>query len=245
MTARAGGRLLWAAAALLGASSAAADWRDTLELGVGVRGSLGGSYSATPDVLRAEIDGVTVEPAPYEGWWGFGAGGGLNLDARLFGWLGLELGVLVTKDEGVEDLEEAELVGTNIALHLPLAVVLTLPARGLRPLLLLGYEAVVPLSTSSSYSGDRYEVATEADAYGLLHTGLGFEVDLPIEGYDLRIPFAFRMAFNLANDSTVLAGRARYEGGRRGPAVQIDRAVFSTEYDAHLTLTTGLTWYFR
>ncbi|MEZ4465332.1 MAG: hypothetical protein R3F43_12850 [bacterium] len=68
-----------------------------------------------------------------------------------------------------------------------------------------------------------------------MHTGLGFEVDLPIDGYDLRIPFAMRMAMNLAADSETLAGRARYRGTRVGPAVRIDEAVFSTEHDAHIT----------
>lgn len=235
--------LLWAPA------PAVADWMDTLELGVGVRGSLGGSYSGSPDVLRADVEGVSVEPVPYEGWWGFGPGGGLNLDARLFGWLGLELGILITRDKGEEELEyqgvEADLVGINTSLHLPLAVVLTLPARGLRPLLLLGYEVVVPLSTTSTYGSDRLEVETEADAYSLLHTGLGFEVDLPIDGYDLRIPFVFRVAINLFSDSETLDDRARYEGTRRGPTVVVDKATYGTEYDAHLTLTTGLTWYFR
>ncbi len=74
---------------LLAPAPAAADWMDSLELGVGVRGSLGGSYAGAPEVLTAEVEGVQVDPVPYEGWWGFGPGGGLNLDARLFGWLGL------------------------------------------------------------------------------------------------------------------------------------------------------------
>ncbi len=236
---------------LLAPAPAAADWMDSLELGVGVRGSLGGSYAGAPEVLTAEVEGVQVDPVPYEGWWGFGPGGGLNLDARLFGWLGLELGFLITQDEGKEDLEyqavESQLIGQNTSLHVPLALVLTLPVRGLRPLLLLGYEVVVPLSTSSEYDSDRLEVETEASTYTLLHTGLGFEVDLPVDGYDLRIPFALRMAINMASDSETLEGRARYEGKRLGPSqtVDLEKAVYSTEFDAHLTITTGLTWYFR
>lgn len=228
---------------------AAADWLDTLELGVGVRGSLGGSYSGAPDVLRANVEGVPVEPVPYEGWWGFGPGGGVNADARVFGWLGVELGLLLTRDKGEEDLEyqgvEAKLVGANTSLHVPVAAVLTVPARGLRPLLILGYEVVVPLSTTASYGSDRLAVETEADTYSLLHTGLGFEVDLPIDSYDLRIPFVLRMAINLLSDGDSLDDRARYEGTRTGPTVVLDRAVYSTEFDAHLTLSTGLTWFFR
>ncbi|MEZ4465331.1 MAG: hypothetical protein R3F43_12845 [bacterium] len=59
---------------------ARADWTQTLELGVGVRGSLGGSYTASPDVLPRPSR-ARVEPVPYEGWWGFGGGGGLSLEA--------------------------------------------------------------------------------------------------------------------------------------------------------------------
>lgn len=228
------------------APAAAADWTDAVELGVGVRGSLGGSYSGSPETLSAEVEGVEVDPVPYEGWWGFGGGGGLTLDARYAGWLGLELGVLVTEDTGEEELDDGFLVGTNVSLHLPFVVVLTLPARGLRPLLLVGYELVVPLSTTSEYDGTTLEsVSTEASAYGLLHTGLGFEVDLPVDGYDLRVPFALRVAINMGSDSTTLDDRARYEGRRAGRGVRVTDAVYSTEYDAHLTLTTGVTWYFR
>ena len=222
-----------------------AGFTDEVELGLSFDVSMGSSYSGGFEEQSVVVEGATFEDPPYDGWWGFGAGAGVLFDARAWQWVGVEIGAVLSKDNGEADYEGATMKASNLALHLPVSVKLTLPARGLRPVFLLGLEFVVPLKTESSYEGSRLELSAAAEPYTLLSTGLGFELDLPIEGVDLRVPFAFRLGVNLAQGETVL-DRATYSNVRgSGPARNITTAVFSTEFDAHLAFTTGLSWYFR
>lgn len=229
---------------VLGASSARAGWRDVVEVGVTLQGLGGSSYSSTPDVLRAEVEGVEVEPVPYEGWWGASGGAGLGAEARAWHWLGLELGLILAKDNGDEEMNQGELHGENIALHMPFVVKFVVPVRGLRPLLLAGVEVVVPMATRATYSADDLEVTAHADTYTLIHTGLGFEVDLPIEGLDIRVPFVFHLGVNPAASDDV-GDKASYSGVRTGPVARVERIDFNLAFDAHVYFTTGLTWFFR
>jgi hypothetical protein len=232
------------AAFMLTSPHAAADALDTLEVGLTVQGLGGASYTGTPDVLRADVEGVSVEPVPYEGWWGASGGGGLGAEARLWQWLGLELGVMLTQDNGDEEMGDGDLHGENLSLHLPFAVKLVAPVRGLRPLLLLGFESVVPLATRATYGSSALEVTAHAEPYVLVHGGLGFELDLPIEGIDLRVPFVFHLGFDPAARDD-LRDKATYGGRRAGPTAIVERVDFDLAYDAHVYFTTGLTWFVR
>lgn len=231
-------------ALLIGPSSARADWREVIEVGVTLQGLAGSSYSSTPDVLSADVEGVEVEPVPYEGWWGASAGAGLGVEARAWHWLGLELGVILGQDNGDEEMGQGELHGDNLALHMPFTVKLVAPVRGLRPLLVAGVELVVPIATRATYTADDLEVTAHADTYTLIHTGLGFEVDLPIEGFDLRVPFVFHLGINPAASDDV-GDKADYSGRRVGRFAKVERVDFNLAFDAHVYFTTGLTWFFR
>jgi len=123
-------------------------------------------------------------------------------------------------------------------------VKLVAPVRGLRPLLLVGVEFVVPLDSSATYSADDLEVSAHAGPYTLLHTGLGFELDLPIEGIDLRVPFVFHLGLNPASSDDV-GDKAEYGGRRVGNTAIVERVDFNLEFDAHVYFTTGLTWFLR
>jgi hypothetical protein len=65
-----------------------------VDVGAGLMGAAGGNFISKPSDVTLQTPAGTGETSLYPGFGGFTPGGGLMLDARVFGLVGLEVDVL-------------------------------------------------------------------------------------------------------------------------------------------------------
>ncbi len=240
--------LLALALALLAltASPAAARKPRKIEIGVGAAGFMNGTFmSDLPDDKKiVQVNGQDAI-VPYPGFWGLGGGGGVQLNAMYRGFIGMQLDLLFSQDNGQGEITlndgtpaatEIKLEMSQGAFHIPLMVKAAIPLKSVRPFLLLGPEFVIPGDPEMTTDPKLAQaLEAEADPYINLTTGFGFEFLVPAEGVDLRIPLSIRGSFNFGTADDV---KGRMSITDQGQIVGINS---EWEYQAFVML--GLTWY--
>ncbi|MBM4397181.1 MAG: hypothetical protein FJ087_16045 [Deltaproteobacteria bacterium] len=170
-----------------------------VDLTVGAKGTAGGNVWTKP----SSGPGADVGFAKVRG--GYGAGGGLYLDARFIKFIGLEMDFLFELDKVWEDITINSFPFTNtleaLNLRIPLLVKGVLPVPMARLALVIGPEFVIPLSTSSSVDEpgnviilDRYGLSANDKVSTMLTMGFGVVIELPL---GIRLPIDLRASHNL------------------------------------------------
>jgi len=211
-----------------------------LQGGAGLHVNAAGTFLTQP--LEAEVDGFVV---PAQGWGGFGAGGGLALEARAFDFLGVEVDIIRRKDVAQT---EFDLLGniypfqvSQAAWHVPILLKFVMPKGVVRPNVVGGGEFVIPGQASITEPGGlETELAAHSDPYKAWAFGFGLEIvpkGLPI---DLRFPINLRGAYNTgigpgADD------RADYEIGFDGLLEAVD---YRSVWEWHASATVGASVFF-
>jgi hypothetical protein len=217
-----------------------------IDVGVGAVGYVGGSFLDEPDDKVVTAGNARFE-AVYPGFAGVGGGGGLLVDARAFGIVGLETGLFYTNDQGSGEVNDINVTIKQTSLHIPLLLKLSLPTPVVSANIFGGLEFVIPQDTSVEQEqpvfGSDDRVKAEAEAYTLASFGLGFEFKLPIPTVDLRIPLAFRGGFNYG-DTGKIEDRITYDTNITGNRAFITGATFNSEWQWHAAATLGLVYYF-
>ena len=230
-----------AAAALSLSTAEQAQAQVPIDLGVAAVGYYGGSFLDEPDDKLITVGGGQAE-AVYPGFAGFGdLGGGLTLDFRAFGIVGLETGVIFANHEASGEINDVDITIKQSALHIPLLLKLVVPTAVVRPNFFFGVEFVLPQDASATASRPIFPdgLTANADPYTMLAFGFGLEFALPIVGVDLRIPLAIRGGYNI-DDSGELEDRVSF--GLDGFTVR--SAEFNAAYQWHASVTLGLAYYF-
>jgi hypothetical protein len=214
-----------------------------VDFGVGLMGQAGGNFLTKPGDTTV-TPGVRDET--YPGFTGFTAGGGLMLDLRVLGLVGLEVDVLYASNRGTGDITVgaggvSQTFTVDIgqpAWHVPILLKGVIPLPVVRPFAVFGPELVfpgdptvtiTPNPTQSSLTG------AYADRYTMLTAGLGLEIKLPLPAIDLRIPLSLRFSWNPGTSDKV-TDRTQYA----------NNAVvrYRSEWEYQAVLTAGAALYF-
>ncbi|MBA2320425.1 MAG: hypothetical protein H0V89_04650 [Deltaproteobacteria bacterium] len=210
------------------------------ELGAGAFFDAGGEFMTQPD------DNIDGQPGlPYNGFAGFSPGGGIGIDFRYRGIIGLELDFVrrtqVAKSEFTIDGTTFPWSIRQSATQIPVLVKLTAPVGLVRPNLFGGIEAVIPGDTSVVDPEWNVDVDLTADAGTWMYVtfGLGFEFALPIEEHDLRIPLNIRLSTNPSLPESAFE-RATYDV-ENGVLEGVD---YVSEWQYQAAVTLGLFYHF-
>jgi hypothetical protein len=198
-----------------------------VDLGVSVLGT--GGYVALDKPSPSSFSSGTSR-GEIQGFGGLAVGGGLALEARLFGFLGLEIDGIFSRDRGRGEVRidgrEGQVTLGQSAVHVPILLKGVLPLPGLRPFLVAGPELVLPLPAKAEVEPAGSVRAVVGTArYTMLTTGVGAELKLPLPSLDLRASFSLRGSYRLGSSSElservtplgsgalILDGRWRYQG---------------------------------
>lgn len=209
-----------------------------IDVGVGALGFFGGNFLTEPDDKSPEDSNFEV---PYPGFGGTGAGGGLILEARALGIVGLETGLYFGTQEATGDIDDVDITLRQRSLHIPLLLKLALPGALVSPNIFGGLEFVIPQESEAEQEVTALVdgVTGKGDPYKNITFGVGIEFKLPIPGIDLRIPFSIRGTRNLDDDGSI-DSRVQYTTQGR----LLRSGEFSTEWSWQTTATLGLAYYF-
>jgi hypothetical protein len=219
--------------------------------GVGALGALGGNFLDKPDDTHPKYQGVSIGLETYPGFGGMSGGGGLMLEGRFIGLLGLEVDVLRSSDHGHGDLT---INGTKFtmtigqsATHVPVLAKLVAPLPVVRPMVFVGPEFVFPSSAEGKVDPVVVgfpQITAKADSYTMVSFGLGMEFVLPVPSIDLRIPFTLRGGYNPSAGDT-LDDRATHTITPAGAnVVRIDKIEYKSEWRYQTYATLGVAAYF-
>lgn len=216
------------------------------ELGAGLFFDAGGEFLTQPTDNK---DGSTTGAVPFNGFAGFSPGGGLGLEFRYKGIVGLEVDVVrraqVAKSEftinGVDFGWQIE----QPAWQVPVLVKLSAPVGLVRPNLFGGIEAVIPGNTTVVQPAWPLAIDITADAGSWTYVtfGLGAEFALPIEEVDLRIPFAVRLSTNPSTPKSAFE-RATYTIEQQGGNSVLTRIDYVAEWQYQAAVTLGVWYHF-
>ena len=207
-----------------------------LELGASVMGYVGGSFLTEPSD-KSVAEGIPQEYV-YPGFAGVGGGGGVGLQLAYEGWLGLVVDVLYTSDKGRGTISGVDVTIGQMALHVPVMARLAIPSEHFRPFIQVGPEFVFPGEAEADYDQDRVRGSAKANAssYMSVAFGVGCEFMLPIEGVDLRVPFALRGNINPSTPDTARDRMTISESQQ-----QMD---MNSEWEYQAGISLGLSYYF-
>lgn len=212
-----------------------------VKIGIGGIAQAGGAFMTQPS--DRNLLGAS-ELAPFSAMAGFSPGGGVSLDVRAFGIVGLEVDAIRSIDTGmsnytVNDVEVPFRV-TQPSVHVPVLLKVFMPTAVIQPNLQLGAQFIVPLETRLDVDGNLpFDLRASATPYMVWTVGLGAEVKLPIAGADIRLPIAARAGFNTPYSKSA-ADRAIYALDGEGYVTSMD---MDSAWQYHGAVTAGLTWY--
>ena len=216
-----------------------------LELGVGLLGFVNGSFLTEPDEkdkVATIQDGNRTYQAqiPYPGFGGVGGGGGITTNVMYRGAIGGQIDFLFSNDVGTGQINEVDVDIGQGAFHIPVMLRAAIPARTVRPFLLVGPEFVIP-GTPKIETDLPISPKAKADPYVALGFGLGFEFLLPGE-HDLRIPLMLRGNVNFdvpaGTDGRVKLGGV--DTTTQPPTASLTEVSTAWQYQAFVML--GFTW---
>jgi opacity protein-like surface antigen len=224
---------LSAALMLLACAPAYAQWDKDIDLGVHALGYFGGNFLTEPGDKVVQVNGAPYE-AIYPGFGGTGQGGGLALDFRYAGIIGLELGVIFTSEQAKGEVNDLNITLSHSATHVPVMLKIAAPTELIRPYAMIGWQFSFVSDSKADFEGNTQQFSAKDEDYSGLAFGFGFEIALPIEGVDLRIPISVRGAWN-----TSITDKAEDRGD-----YERERITYSTAFEYHAAGTLGLAWYF-
>lgn len=232
------------AALSLPSGQARAEIAPELELGLGLVGLVGGSFLDQPSD-RAQSPGSQVQLV-YPGFAGAGGGGGLSAELRWRRYLGLEVDLLLSQDQGFAYIDLVRVEIGQTAWHIPVLLKGIYPGQWARPMGSLGFEIVQPValqaSTAPVLPASATRIGSQAGTYVMVVVGAGVEFSLPVKDVDLRVPLQLRGAFNPGTPASA-RDRATYTFRDNEPLV-VDTVIFSSEWQYQLQATLGLSLYF-
>jgi hypothetical protein len=201
-----------------------------VSFGVGALGVVGGQF----------LDEPPDSDVFYPGFAGLGAGGGLMLEARFVGFVGVEIDVLRTGDHGsgtatINNVDIDLTLGQG-AWHVPVLAKLVLPSPVVAPYVIFGPQFVFPSEPTTEVRSAAPVPAQRAtaDNYVMLTGGLGMEIKLPLPTLDLRIPVSLRGSYNPGVGNSLAERR---EGTQ--PVF-----TYRTEWKYAIALAAGVAAYF-
>jgi hypothetical protein len=228
----------------LAASDAEARKPKKLELGVGLLGFVNGSFLTEPDekdkIATIQAGNQSVQSKiPYPGFGGVGGGGGITTNVMYRGAIGGQLDFLFSNDVGTGQINDIDVDIGQGAFHIPLMLRAAIPARTVRPFLLVGPEFVIPGTPKIESDVFIKTPKAKADPYVALGFGLGFEFLLP-GGHDLRIPLMLRgnVNFDVPEGTD---GRVKL-GGYDPATGEIALTEVSTAWQYQAFVMLGFTW---
>ncbi|MCB9730067.1 MAG: hypothetical protein H6744_10365 [Deltaproteobacteria bacterium] len=176
--------------------SSAKTGRRDLELGVQLYGGPNGSFLDEPPASKKGIPKGTPGGL-YPGFAGVGGGGGLSVVGMWRGIVGLDIGFHVSLDQGHGEINGIELNMNQVAVHVPILLRVAAPYRTVRPFLFVGPEIVAPLSPKIDLDPalPGATLASTADTYVAVAFGFGFDIRLPTDKLDVRIPLMLRGSY--------------------------------------------------
>ncbi len=224
---------------------ASADVLDDVDASVGFMAHFGGNFLGQPSD-RSATPGSPVELA-YPGFAGTAGGGGLAVDVRYRKYLGLEMNLFFSSDEGSGFIDLVQITIGQTAWHLPVLFKLLYPGETFTPSIALGIEGVFPskliIETDPLLPNTATRVGAQAGAYTLVVAGVGLEIALPTRKIDLRIPINIRGGINPSTPD-VTRGLAAYTFRANTDPIVADSVVFLSEWQYQLYITTGLSFHF-
>ena len=220
-----------------------------IEVGAGLFFNAGGVFMTQPTDNKDGRPGL-----PYNGFGGFSPGGGLQLEARVHGFVGLELDISRWAQTGKS---EFTINGTSYpwsiqqnAWQVPLLLKFTAPVGIVKPSLFVGPEFVfVGTTTVNPPAWPITGVALTAGTpnYTLWTFGIGFETALPVEKMDFRIPFQIRLSDNPGIPKSAF-DRATYTvDGQPWDQVSngtLEGVDYISEWQYQAAVTLGLSYFF-
>jgi hypothetical protein len=215
--------------------SANAGW-GIVDLEIGVKGGAHGNIWTEPEDLPLYLGGQDWAFGGLRG--GYGGGGGIYAQLRLWKALGLEIDILVDETRMSEtpiDGQTWRVTARALNLRIPILVQGILPLPGIRLGVVVGPEFVVPLTTwaeqSNQVPGVSYPFEVDSRVSTLITTGLNFTVAL---GAGVTLPIDLRASYNLTQPRD-------YEG--RVEVFKDDRG--RTNLAEGIRVTYQDTWDFR
>jgi hypothetical protein len=219
------------------------------ELGAGLFFNAGGVFMTQPADNKEGLPGL-----PYNGFGGFSPGAGLSIDFRFHGIVGLELDFTRWAQKGLTTFDVNDVTYhwsiQQAAWQVPLLLKLTAPVGILKPQLFVGPEFIFPGKTSVNPPADLpgdIAITADADPWTDWTFGLGFELAIPIEGVDLRIPFQIRLS-DYPGEPKSAFDRATYHMNNgqpfplgNPPLTGID---YVSEWQYQAAITLGLSYTF-
>jgi len=231
-----------------------------LQIAVGAKGGVNMvAGQAMPDDSRmtSEQGNEVFFPKPeYYGHFGAGPKGGLSLELRALGFVGLETGFYYASDQasGYVDKNDA-LSGRTIArihseqvstaYHVPLMLKFRVPSPMVSPVFGIGAEFIFQTDSTLEYreeqrAGSMGGLANQLNArnqiepsnYTLLTLSAGLEISVG----PVRIPVELRMGYNLGFDQA-MRERATYDESS-------GEITYDGKYQGHVGVFTGVLYEF-
>jgi len=221
------------------------------EVGAGGMAYLGGSFLDQPAQSdRFKTMGTVEEPVLYPGFAGFGAGGGISLHGMYRGFIGMEVDLFFSRDQGGGSLNIPGVASIDVnigqtSLHMPVLIKGAIPFRTVRPFIFVGPEFVFPGEADAEVNGPldkRVKIGANADTYTVFAYGLGMDICLPIKKVDLRIPITLRGNYNLATPTKAGDRIDEYSVFPGTHAAKV--SVFNSEWQYQAAATLGVVYYF-
>ncbi|TXD37291.1 hypothetical protein FRC98_11210 [Lujinxingia vulgaris] len=231
-----------------------------LQIAVGAKGGVNmvaGQGMPDDSRMTSEQGNQVYFPKPeYFGHFGVGPKGGLSLEVRALGWVGLETGFYYSVDQasGYVDKNDA-LSGRTIArihsdqvsnaYHVPLMLKFRVPSATVSPVFGLGAEFIFQTESTLEYReeqragsmggyanqlNDRNQISPSN--YTLLTLSAGMEISVG----PVRIPVELRMGYNLGFDQA-MSERATYDEST-------GEITYDGKYQGHVGVFTGVLYEF-
>lgn len=245
---------------LFSAQAYAQDSPPTLDLSIGVKGGMNGSWATeVPEDSRftAGNQEYVVDPEYYP-LFGLGGDFGLALELRAFGLIGLETGVRFSFDNGKgwndkKDANSGQILArvnqeqSSTSIRVPLFLKLSGTSGLVRPYMAVGFEFVNQSESSLKYSVEnRAGSVNQADferlqARNLIepssYTGVGANLGIEINLGFIKIPIELRGLYNLNYDES-FNERIRVEGDNPNDF----KFIYNGGFQGHFGFTVGLLY---
>ena len=222
-----------------------------MTFGIGFTGGAGASILDKPG--EQNVRGADLRPH-YPGFAGIATALGPMIEFRFYGYVGIELDILIASDSGSADLTVNNF-GTGVsnsfevdighsAVRVPLLLKVFAPGKVATPSLFIGPEFVVVSDEADFEAGSAHELSPVqygafTESYTMLAFGMGLEFNLPVKAADLRVPFSIRGGFNPS------VGGTREERTRHTPdAGVVTGESFSTAFKFQIGAQLGMAVHF-
>ncbi|MEZ4264963.1 MAG: hypothetical protein R3F39_01195 [Myxococcota bacterium] len=209
--------------------------RREFELGVQLYGGPNGSFLDEPSEEKKRVPKDVGPSVPYPGFAGVGGGGGLSVVGMWRGIVGLDLGFHVSLDQGHGKINGFRFDLSQTAVHIPILLRVAAPYDKVRPFLFVGPEIVVPTNPKVEVERNALTLEGDADTYVAVAFGFGFDIRLPTDKIDIRVPLMLRGSYT-PSVSGYVADRVTVTGNQF--------TALSTTWQYQAMVTLGVAIYF-